>query len=79
MEAKLNAPTLPGGAGSGQQALLDDLERARRAASERRVTILGALENIRLSLLRVKSRIGTADDTERELGEALRFLDSARP
>jgi hypothetical protein len=79
IEAKVNAPTLPGGVSSGQQALLDDLERARRAASERRVTILGTLENIRLSLVRVKSRIGTADDTRRELIEAIRLLDSTPP
>jgi DNA repair exonuclease SbcCD ATPase subunit len=79
IEARVNAPTLPGGPGSRQQALLDDLERARGAASERRVTILGALENIRLSLVRVKSRIGTADDTEHELGEAIRLLDSTPP
>ena len=76
IEATVNAPTLPGGPSDRQRALLDDLERARRTASERRIAILGALENIRLSLVRVKSRIGTTDDTERELAEAARLLES---
>ncbi len=76
VDAKLNAPTLPSTAGGRQQALLDDLDRARRTATERRIAILGALENVRLSLVRVKSRIGSADDTERELAEAARLLES---
>jgi serine/threonine-protein kinase len=74
VEAKVNAPTLPAATGGRQQALLDDLDRARRATIERRVVILAVLENIRLALVRVKSRIGTAEDVERELTEANRLL-----
>lgn len=76
IEAKVNAPTRPGGISARQQALVDDLEHARTAAAERRVAILAALENIRLSLVRVKSRIGTIDDIESELLDAVRLLDS---
>ncbi|MEO8140831.1 MAG: serine/threonine-protein kinase, partial [Gemmatimonadota bacterium] len=64
-EARVNAPTMPHGASDRQRALLEDLDAARRAAAERRVAILGALENVRLSLVRVKSRIATVEDTER--------------
>ncbi len=78
-EAKVSSPTLPATASGRQQALLDDLDRARREVVERRVAILGALENIRLSLVRVKSRIGSADGAERELAEAARLLEAPTP
>ena len=78
-EAKVNAPTMPLGANDRQRALLDDLDRARRAAAERRVAILGALENVRLSLVRVKSRIATVEDTEREIAESARLLEQSTP
>jgi serine/threonine-protein kinase len=74
-EAKVNAPTLTSGATDRQRALLDDLDQARRVAAERRVAILGAMENIRLSLVRVKSKLAAADDTEREVAEAARLLE----
>jgi eukaryotic-like serine/threonine-protein kinase len=74
IEAKVNAPTLPAGISDRQKALLDDLDRARRAAGDSRVALLAALENVRLALVRVKSRIGTAEDVERELLQASKLL-----
>jgi hypothetical protein len=74
-EAKVNAPTLQGVSNDRQRALLDDIERARRQAGERRVAVLTALENVRLALVRVKSHIGTSEDVERELAEAGRVLE----
>jgi hypothetical protein len=76
-EAKVNAPTLTTGASDKQRALLDDLDLARRTAAERRVAILGAMESIRLSLVRVKSRLATVDDTEREIAEAAHLLEGS--
>jgi eukaryotic-like serine/threonine-protein kinase len=73
-EARINAPTLPAGAGDRQRALLEDVEQARRKTGERRIAVLSALENIRLALVRVKSHIGTAEDVERELAEAGKLL-----
>ena len=72
-EAKANAPSLPGSS-ERQQSLLDDLERARRQVADRRAALLGGLENVRLALVRVKSRIGTPEDVEREVTEAARLL-----
>jgi eukaryotic-like serine/threonine-protein kinase len=77
-EARVNAPSLPGTSTERQQALQADLDRARREAGERRVTMLGALENIRLALVRLKSKIGTPEDVERDLAEADRLLDVRR-
>jgi serine/threonine-protein kinase len=76
-EARVNAPTLPGGSSDRQRALQEDLDRARRETTDRRLAVLGALENVRLSLMRVKGRIGTTEDVERELTEATRVLDGA--
>jgi serine/threonine-protein kinase len=73
-EAKVSAPTLPGGTGDRQRALLDDLEQARQNTAEQRLRLLGALENVRLALVRVKSGIGAPEEVERELGEAARLL-----
>jgi serine/threonine-protein kinase len=73
-EAKLNAPTLPGAVSAQQQTLLNDLDRARREVVERRVGMLGALENIRLALVRLKSGLGATDLVEAELREAERLL-----
>ncbi len=78
-EAKVNAPTLAGGTSDRQRALLEDIDKARRAAAERRVAILGAMENIRLSLVRVKSKLAAPDDTEREVAEAARLLEQPGP
>jgi serine/threonine-protein kinase len=75
-EAKVNAPTLPSGAGDRQRALQQDLDQARSAAAERRVAILSAMENIRLSLVRVKSGLANTEDTEREVAEAASLLES---
>ncbi len=72
-EAKANAPSLPGSS-ERQQSLLDDLERARRQVADRRAALLGGLENVRLALVRVKSRIGTPEDVEREVTEAAQLL-----
>jgi serine/threonine-protein kinase len=74
IEAKVNAPTLPGAVSSQQQSLLDDLDRARRTVVDRRLALLGALESIRLSLVRLKSGLGTPDIVEGELAEADRLL-----
>jgi serine/threonine-protein kinase len=73
-EAKASAPTGPGVSSERQRILLDDLEKAGRGVAERRLAVLSALENVRLSLVRVKSSIGTADDVERDLAEAARLL-----
>jgi serine/threonine-protein kinase len=73
-EAKVSAPTNPGISTDRQRALLDDVERARGQARERRIAVLSCLENVRLALVRVKSNIGSADDVERELSEATRLL-----
>ena len=70
VEAKADAPTLPSGPNGRQQALVDDLERARREALDRRVLILGSLENVRLAMLRVKSGIGGVAAVEKELEAA---------
>ena len=69
-EARANAPALPGDTADRQRSLLDDLDKARHDASGRRVAVLGALENVRLSLVRLKSRIGTPEDVARELADA---------
>jgi hypothetical protein len=62
-----------------QRALLDDLDRARRSVAERRVAVLGALEAVRLAIIRVKSGLGTPDGVEAELAAATRLLDSPGP
>ncbi len=77
-EARVNAPSLPGGSGDRQRALQEDLDRARQQTGERRVAVLGALENVRLSLVRVKSGIGTPEDVERELAEVDSLLGAGR-
>jgi serine/threonine-protein kinase len=73
-EAKVNAPSLPGAVASQQQTLLNDLDRARSALVDRRLEILAALENIRLSLVRLKSGLGTPDIVKGELVEADRLV-----
>jgi hypothetical protein len=77
-EARVNAPSLPGGSGDRQRALQEDLDRARQQTGERRLAVLGALENVRLALVRVKSRIGTPEDVERELADAEALLGASR-
>jgi serine/threonine-protein kinase len=77
-EARVNAPSLPGASGDRQRALQEDLDRARREGAERRLALLGTLENVRLSLVRVKSRIGTPEDVERELADAEALLGASR-
>jgi eukaryotic-like serine/threonine-protein kinase len=74
VEAKVGAPTLSGAVSSQQQALLDDLDRARRTVVDRRLALLGALENIRLSLVRLKSDLGTPETVDEELTKAARLL-----
>jgi serine/threonine-protein kinase len=62
-------------AGGRQQALLQDLDRARQAVVDRRLAIVSTVENVRLALLRLKSGLGASDDVERELADAGRLLD----
>jgi len=60
-------------AGSPAEALcaaLDHTPTARAAAAERRTAALAAIENLRLTLLRVRSGLGTPDESARELAEA---------
>ncbi len=75
-ETKGNAQTLPGPAADRQKLLLDDLERARKAVTDRRMALLSALESIRLALIRLKSGLGTVDGVASELAGAARLLDS---
>ncbi|HEY7026206.1 MAG TPA: serine/threonine-protein kinase [Gemmatimonadales bacterium] len=65
-------PTLAGGVGVKQETLISDLEQAQRATSDRRLELIGALETTRLGLLRLKTKIGNADELERDLEETLR-------
>jgi hypothetical protein len=66
-EARAHTPTPGLATGDRQQALLEELDRARAAVVERRVALLAALENVRLALVRAKSGLGTTEDVEREL------------
>jgi eukaryotic-like serine/threonine-protein kinase len=65
-------PTPGGSVGAKQETLISDLEQAQRATSDRRLELLGALETARLGLLRLKTKIGNADELERDLEETLR-------
>ena len=65
-------PTSGGGVAVKHETLIRDLEQAQRVTSDRRLELLGALENARLGLLRLKSKVGDADELERELEETLR-------
>jgi len=78
-EAKVGSPSLPGAVSDRQHALLEDLDRARRSVAERRVAVLGALEAVRLAIIRVRSGLGTPDGVEAELAAATRLLDSPGP
>jgi eukaryotic-like serine/threonine-protein kinase len=64
--------TSSGGVAVKHETLIRDLEQAQRVTSDRRLELLGALENARLGLLRLKSKVGDADELERELEETLR-------
>ncbi|MEP6572843.1 MAG: serine/threonine-protein kinase [Gemmatimonadota bacterium] len=57
-----------------QRALVTELEGARRQAGERRDLLLGALENVRLSMVRLKSGLGTPQDVEQELDAAAALI-----
>jgi hypothetical protein len=70
-ETRLGSTPLPEGVTGRQQALVHDLEQARRAAGERRLQLLAAGENLRLGLLRIRSGIGDAGDIVREVEETL--------
>ncbi|HSR93209.1 MAG TPA: serine/threonine-protein kinase, partial [Gemmatimonadales bacterium] len=50
-------PTSGGGVAVKHQTLIRDLEQAQRGTSDRRLELLGALENARLGLLRLKSKV----------------------
>lgn len=64
--------TSGGGVAVKHETLIRDLEQAQRGTSDRRLELLSALENARLGLLRLKSKVGDADELERELEETLR-------
>ena len=64
--------TSGGGIAVKHETLIRDLEQAQRGTSDRRLELLSALENARLGLLRLKSKVGDADELERELEETLR-------
>ena len=55
---------------SRRAELLYDLTRAREEAAAKRERLAGALENVRLQLLRLKSGIGSAADVAQELRAA---------
>ena len=78
-EAKVSSASLPGSHSERQQALLADLDQARQQVTTRRLAILTALENVRLALVRVKSRLGSVADVEREIGEAASLLAADSP
>jgi hypothetical protein len=78
-EAKGSSPSLPGAVSDRQRALLDDLDRARRSVADRRVAVLGALEAVRLALIRVRSGLGTPEGVEAELAAATRLLETPAP
>ena len=60
-----------GTGGSGRRAgLVADLEQAREQTEERLASAVGALENLRLDLLRMRARVGNTDDLTGSLEEA---------
>jgi serine/threonine protein kinase len=71
---QVRGPTSTSGVGVAvrHETLIRDLEQAQRVTSDRRLELLGALENARLGLLRLNSKVGDADELERELEETLR-------
>jgi len=71
-QVRAATPTSGGGVAVRHETLVRDLEQAQRVTSDRRVELLSALENARLGLLRLKSKVGDADELERELEETLR-------
>ncbi|HEY7682758.1 MAG TPA: serine/threonine-protein kinase [Gemmatimonadales bacterium] len=75
-EAKAGGPPDAGSSSERQQALLNDLDRARGVVLDRQVAILAVLENVRLALVRVKSRIGGTEEVERELAPGAALLES---
>lgn len=58
-----------------QRAVESELDAARRKVVERRAALLSGVEGVRLSLVRVKSRIGTPEETEQECKAALQLLE----
>jgi serine/threonine-protein kinase len=77
-DAKAATPSLPGTLTDQHRILLDDLDRARRTVADRRVAVLGALEGVRLALIRLRSGLGTPEGVEAELAAATRLLDSPK-
>jgi hypothetical protein len=74
-DVKAGGAPAAGTASGRQQALLQDLDRARQAAVDRRLAIVATVENVRLAVLRLKSGLGASDEVERELADAGRLLD----
>jgi serine/threonine-protein kinase len=58
---------LSAGPDARREAVLDELARNRREASERRQVLVQGLEHVRLQLLRVRTGLGTAADVEAEV------------
>jgi serine/threonine-protein kinase len=75
--ADLKAGTAAAGSATfqRQQSLESELDTARQRVAERRAALLSGVEGVRLSLVRLKSRIGTAEETERECEAALKLLE----
>jgi hypothetical protein len=58
---------LGGAASPRRDELARDIEAARRAATQRLGTTVSAMENLRLDLLRMRTRIGTTDGLTEDL------------
>lgn len=58
---------LGGAASPRRDELARDIETARRAAAERLGTTVSAMENLRIDLLRMRTRIGTTDGLTEDL------------
>ena len=55
---------------SGRRRLIDDLTRARDASRDRLSTVLEAMENVRIGLLRLRAGLATEEQVTAELGRA---------
>jgi eukaryotic-like serine/threonine-protein kinase len=66
-------PAVAGGMGAEREDLAADLGEARAAAERRLAEVVGALETIRLQLLRMHAGAGVSGDVTADLGAALRL------
>lgn len=65
------ALALAGGMGEARDDLAGDIREARAAAEQRLAEVVGALETIRLQLLRMHAGVGGSDDVTADLSAAL--------